>query len=61
MGARREVDLVKVALFASPLLIAVGFTAGATGAFARPLGILALTAASLPAFRHYRNKVYRTD
>jgi O-antigen/teichoic acid export membrane protein len=59
MGARREVDLVKVALFASPLLIAVGFTAGATGAFARPLGLLALTAASFPAFLHYRNKVYR--
>ena len=61
MGARREVDLVKVALFASPLLIAVGFTAGTTGAFARPLGILALTGASFPAFLHYRNKVYRTD
>ena len=61
MGARREVDLVKVALFASPLLIAVGFTAGTTGAFARPLGLLALTAASLPAFLYYRKKVYESN
>lgn len=59
MGARREVDLVKVALLASPLLVAVAFTAGSTGAFARPLGILALTGASFPAFLYYREKVYR--
>jgi hypothetical protein len=59
MGARREVDLVRVALVASPLLVAVAFTAGATGAFARPLGTLALAGASFLPFRHYRDKVYR--
>lgn len=60
MGARREVDLVKVALVASPLLIAVAFTAGATGAFARPLGILVLSGASFFPFRYYRDRVYRS-
>jgi hypothetical protein len=60
MGARREVDLVKVALVASPLIIAVAFTAGVTGAFARPLGVLALSGASFLPFLHYREKVYRS-
>ena len=59
MGARREVDLVRVALVASPPLVAVAFTAGATGAFARPLGTLALAGASFLPFRHYRDKVYQ--
>jgi hypothetical protein len=58
MGARREVDLVRVALMASPLLVAVAFTAGSTGAFARPLGTLAYSGASFLPLRHYRDKVY---
>jgi len=59
MGARREVDLVKVSLVGSPLLVTVAFTAGLTGAFARPLGILVQAGAQFLPFRHYREKVYR--
>ena len=61
MGARREVDLVRVALIASPLLVAVAFTAGATGAFARPLGTLAYSGAAFLPLRHYRDNVYRAE
>jgi hypothetical protein len=60
MGARREVDLVKVALFASPLLVAVAFTAGTTGAFARPFGVLVLSGARFFPYRYFRSKVYRS-
>ena len=59
MGARREADLVKVSFIESPLLIAVAFTAGVTGAFARPLGMLVQAVGRLIPFIHYRAKVYQ--
>ena len=59
MGARREFDLVKVSLIASPLLVAAAVTAGVTGAFARPLGFLVDAGARFLPYRHYREKVYR--
>jgi hypothetical protein len=58
MGGRREVDLVKVAFVASPLLVAVAFTAGATGAFARPLGVLVLSGARFFPYRYFRGRMY---
>jgi hypothetical protein len=58
MGGRREVDLVKVAVVASPLLVAVAFTAGATGAFARPLGVLVLSGARFFPYRYFRGRMY---
>jgi hypothetical protein len=59
MGARREFDLVKVSLVGSPLLVAAAFTAGFTGAFARPLGLLVQAGAQFLPLRHFREKVYR--
>jgi hypothetical protein len=58
MGGRREVDLVKAAFVASPLLVAVAFTAGATGAFARPLGVLVLSGARFFPYRYFRGRMY---
>lgn len=59
MGARREIDLARVSMVASPLYVVVAFTAGVTGAFARPLGIIALSAARLFPYRYYHKKIYR--
>jgi hypothetical protein len=61
MGAGREFDLVKVSLVGSPLLVAAAFTAGLTGAFARPLGLLVDAGARFLPYRHYREKVYRSS
>lgn len=58
MGARREVDLARIAMFASPLLVAVAFTASWTGAFARPLGMMALSGAQLFPYRSQHNRIY---
>ncbi len=59
MGAHREVDLTKVSSVASPLLVAASFTAGLTGPFARPFGILVQAAARFGMLDYYRDRFYR--
>ncbi len=60
MGARREVDLVKVSFAASVFMVAVALTAGVTESFALPLGVLALSIVRYAGYWHYRRKVYVT-
>lgn len=58
MGARREVDLVKVSFAASVFMVAVALTAGVTESFALPLGVLFLSLVRYLGYWHYRRKVY---
>ncbi|MCB1246087.1 MAG: hypothetical protein KDB69_02335, partial [Acidimicrobiia bacterium] len=58
MGARREVDLVKVSTFASVCTIVVAATAAVTRAFAYPLSTLAMGSTRYVGYRFYRHSVY---
>lgn len=60
MGARREVDLVKVSLIASVFMVLVALTAGVTQSFALPLGVLFLSIVRFAGYKHYRRIVYRS-
>lgn len=59
MGAHRETDLVKVSLVASVFAVAVALTAPWTGAFAFPLGLLAMSAARYGGYWFFRRRLYR--
>ncbi len=61
MGARREVDLVKVSSAAAAVMVGISFTAGVTGAFARPLGLLGLSGVRYTGYAHYRRQVYESS
>ena len=61
MGAHREVDLVKVSLFAGACAVAAAFSTPWTEAFAVPLSLLVMSIARYAGYRFYRRRLYSSE
>lgn len=59
MGGRKERQLTKISLVTSPFLLLGAATASFTGAFARPLGMIASASVRYGAYGVARNRMYR--
>lgn len=59
MGGRKEVELTKMSLIASPFLLLGSATASVTGAFARAIGIILEASARYGLYGIIRERMYR--
>ena len=61
LGAQEEAALARISWIVSPIYLLGGATAGVTGAFARPLGMLSHTAARYVLQARKLRVVYDSD
>lgn len=61
LGAHEETALARIAWSVSPLMLLGGLTAGATGAFARPVGAIAQAGGRFLMQAYTLRRVYRAD
>lgn len=61
MGGREERQLTRISFLTAPLLLLGSATAGVTGAFARPIGIIASASVKFGAYWHARSRMYDDD
>jgi O-antigen/teichoic acid export membrane protein len=59
MGGRKEVELTKMSLLASPFLLIGSATAGVTASFARAIGIIMEASVRYGAYGFARGRMYR--
>jgi O-antigen/teichoic acid export membrane protein len=58
MGARREARLTKMALISSPFILVGAATAGTTGSFARPIGLILAGSIRYVMYGFARKRIY---
>ena len=61
LGAQMAKPMAGVAIVTSPILVLVAFTAGSTGAFARPLGMITRNAVQVGWYRSIVSRHYSGD